>query len=178
MTDIPDSGFTLTHQNTKLVAWGPDLMTVAEAALTGLLRAAGAPDGVQPGDKSVTIQAQGKEPVQLIDNLMLALEEEFEAGQPLDGSITMGGIVKSDTGWNGWAAAGINADRPGPIQPFELTKPPVLERKPGRMTFKAQVLIWDPKMLAALKELRNLMPPIIHPGGVFGPDPAALDDTV
>ena len=139
MPETPNSGFTLTHQNTKLIAWGADLAAAAEAALTGLLRAAGAPEGVQPGGKSITIQAKGKEPVQLIDNLMLALAEEFEAGQPLDGSIIMGGVVKSDTGWTGWATAGIDPDRPSPIQPFELTKPPVVERKPGRITFKAQV---------------------------------------
>jgi hypothetical protein len=172
MPDTPKSGFTLTRENSKLTAWGPDLAAAAEAALMGVLRAAGAPEDVSPGGKSVTIQAQGKEPAQLIDNLMLALSEEFTSGQPLDGSITMGGLIKSDTGWNGWATAGIDPGRPSPLQPFELAKAPVVERKPGRVIFKAEVLIWDEKMLAAMEQLRSIMPPIpvVHPGGVFGPD--------
>ncbi len=175
MPESPNAGFALTHEMNKLTAWGPAIPAAFEAALTGLLHAAGAPEGIQPGDKSITVHGKGAGPAELLDDLIMALSNEHEAGQPLDGSIVMGGVVKSEVGWNGWASAGINPERETPLGPFELLKPPLVEVKPGRVTIKAQLMVWDGKMLAAMDRLRSIAPIPFHPGGVFGPEPLVAD---
>ena len=174
MQETAHAGFKLTHENTKLTAWGPDIESAFEAALTGLLNVAGAPEGIQPGGKSITIQGTGKDPAALLDDLVMALDNERKIGQPLDGSISMGGLVRSDTGWNGWASAGIDPDQKAPLGPFELVMPPLVERKPGRVTVKAQLMVWDDKMLEAMEKLKKIVG--FHPGGVFGPDPYAIEE--
>lgn len=176
MPQTTPAGFRLEHDDTKLTAWGPDLASAFEAAFSAMLQVAGAPDGIEPGDKSVTIQASGATPSELFDALALAIQDEGAAQQPLDGSISMGGVVKSDTGWNGWAALGIDPSRKSPINPFELPVPPRVERKPGRVVVKVDVMVWDDKMREAMNQLRAIMPPEFHPGGVFGPDPFAPDN--
>ncbi len=170
MPQTPDAGFSFSHENSKLLAWGSDMESAFEAALAGLLNAAGAPAGNTPGDKTITIESSGKNPAELLDNLVARLAEENSDDQ-LDGSITMGGIVRSETGWNGWLTAGIDPNRATALNPFEFVKPPLVERKPGRVTVKAQLMVWDDKMLEAMEQLRRIMPPDIHPGGLIGPDP-------
>ena len=172
MADASTSGFTLSNDNQKLTAWGVDLESAFESALAGLLQVAGAPAGNAPGGKSITVKATGLSPAELLDNLVVALLDERTMDQPLDGSITMGGIVRSDTGWNGWLTAGINPEDPPRLDPFEFARPPMVERKIGRVMVKAQLMVWDPKMLAAMDDLRERFPPepVIHPGGVVGPE--------
>jgi hypothetical protein len=171
MSETSPAGFRLEHENRKLTAWGPDLAGAFQAALEGILHAAGAPAGIEPGGKSETIQASGANPAELLDALVTALHDEGAANRALDGSITMGGVVRSDTGWNGWASVGVDPDSPTPVSPFELPQPPSVERKPGKVRIKCALIVWDDQMLHAMEQLRALMPPDLHPGGVVGPDP-------
>lgn len=161
-------GFELAPGQSSLTAWGDDLAPAFEAAITGLLHAAGAPLDLEPSGKSVTVNGIGKSPAELLDELIGALRELHRSGERLDGSIQMGGVIRTDEGWSGWAAAGIGDESSKPLDPFEALIVPRVERKIGRVTVKMQFMIWTSKLQKIVKQINEIFP--LHPGGVIGPE--------
>ena len=160
-------GFELRHDGTVVSAWGEYLPQAFEAALTGMMRAAGAPADLEMSGKTLPIKATGASPADLLDNLGLALFEARRDKEPLDGSFQMGEVIRTDEGWSGWGTAGLGDGEP--LDEFQILMPPKVERKIGRVTVKMQIAVLTKKAAESLKEFDRLLRQI-HPGGVVGPD--------
>lgn len=173
--DKPKQGFEVRHGGTAVSAWGEDLPQAFEAALTGMMHAAGAPADLPMSGKTMPINATGASPADVLDNLGLALFQARRAGEPLDGSFQMGGVIRTDEGWSGWGSAGLGDGSGEPLNEFQILTPPKVERKIGRVTVKMQVAILTKQLEASPKEFDRLLRQI-HPGGVVGPDQFPIDE--
>jgi hypothetical protein len=171
----PRQGFELRHDATAVFAWGEDLPQAFEAALTGMMHAAGAPADLAMSGKTMPINATGASPADLLDNLGLALFQARRAHEPLDGSFQMGEVIRTDEGWSGWGSAGLGDGAGEPLDEFQILMPPKVERKIGRVTVKMQIAILTKKAAESLKEFERLLRQI-HPGGVVGPGDFTLEE--
>jgi hypothetical protein len=171
----PRQGFELRHDATAVFAWGEDVPQAFEAALNGLLNAAGAPTNAEMSGKTLPITATGTSPADLLDNLGLALYRARLDNEPLDGSFQMGGVVRADDGWSGWGTAGLGDGTGEPLDEFQILVPPKVERKPGRVTVKMKIAVLSKKAAESLKQIEALLRQI-HPGGVVGPGEFPVDD--
>jgi len=171
----PSHGYELLHDATAISAWGEDLPQAFEAALTGMLQAAGAHADAEMSGKTIPIKASGTSPADLLDKLGAALFEANRAGEPLDGSFQMGGVIRTDEGWDGWGMAGLGDGTGKPLDEFQILVPPKVERKIGRVTVKMKISTLSGKALESLKQLEELLGSI-HPGGVVGPGEFPIDE--
>lgn len=164
----PAHGFELLHDGAAVSAWGEDLPQAFEAAIAGMMRAAGAPADLEPSGKSLQINAFGTSPADLLDKLGLALFEAQRAGEKFDGSFQIGGVVRTDDGWRGWGTAGLRDETGTPIGEFQILMPPKIERKIGRVAVKMKIAALSGEALEQFKQFERMLNSI-HPGGVVGP---------
>ena len=134
------------------------------------MHAAGAPLGEAWARAAARSTRPEPTPAQALDALALDVWDSIKEGERFDGSVSMGGVVRGDDGWRCWAAFGLADEGAAAIQPFEVMKEPHIERKPGRVTVKAQFLIWTPEMDQFVSKIAELDDRFsFHPGGVIGP---------
>lgn len=86
---------------------GASLAEAIEAALVDLFRSVGSLSQAEPSSRTVSVNVRRRSEGELLTALVDEIQGLQEMGERLDGSVAVGGVRPTGTGWSAWAAIGM-----------------------------------------------------------------------